>query len=330
MPLNEIRGKEQGNVGAGQPWTQRRNTTEYCDGPLDRVRDDGKAGQATGMDGIPGEFPPSPPRNRECHVMTKSPNRALGGIIALSAVFLSGHAIAQDGDYQPTRTRVALGPQLVPTYPGADGVSLRPLIDLSRATGDEPFGFEAADEGFGFALYRADGFSIGPSIGFEGKRTADDVGTQVPDVGFTVEAGGFAQYELTEALRLRVEARQGIGGHKGFISVLSADYVTRDGDRQLLAFGPRVTITDNRYQDAYFSVRPGDAALSGLPAFNAGGGVQSVGAAASYIRQFTQRWGIYSYARYDRLIGDAGDSPLVRQYGSRDQLSGGVALTYTF
>ena len=36
------------------------------------------------------------------------------------------------------------------------------------------------------------------------------------------------------------------------------------------------------------------------------------------------------YAKYDRLLNDAADSPVVRRFGSRDQLSGGAALTYTF
>jgi outer membrane protein len=58
--------------------------------------------------------------------------------------------------------------------------------------------------------------------------------------------------------------------------------------------------------------------------------VQAVGVTAGYLRQLTPRWGIYSYAKYDRLVGDAADSPIVRQFGSRDQFSGGLALTYTF
>ena len=58
--------------------------------------------------------------------------------------------------------------------------------------------------------------------------------------------------------------------------------------------------------------------------------ISAVGAAAGYIKQLTPRWGIYSYARYDRLVGDAAASPIVRRFGSRDQISGGLALTYTF
>jgi outer membrane scaffolding protein for murein synthesis (MipA/OmpV family) len=30
------------------------------------------------------------------------------------------------------------------------------------------------------------------------------------------------------------------------------------------------------------------------------------------------------------LLGDAGKSPVVRQFGSRDQLSGGIGLNYIF
>ena len=36
---------------------------------------------------------------------------------------------------------------------------------------------------------------------------------------------------------------------------------------------------------------------------------------------------MYSYAKYDRLVGGAAQSRIVRLLGSGDQLSGGVALT---
>ena len=58
--------------------------------------------------------------------------------------------------------------------------------------------------------------------------------------------------------------------------------------------------------------------------------MQSVGAAAGFIRQLDRRWSVHGYARYDRLVGDAADSPIVRAYGSRDQFSGGLAMSYTF
>ena len=250
--------------------------------------------------------------------------------LAACATIYAAPALSQSDETPAKRTRIALGPQLVPSYPGADGVSLRPLIDLSRAPVGEPFAFEAMDESFGFPVLRSNGFSFGPSLGVEGKRDATEVGTLLPEVDFSIEVGGFVQQQLGENLRLRAEARKGVTGHEGVISVVSADYVWRDGLRQEISFGPRVTLADGRYQDAYFSVAPEDAAAAGLPAFDADGGIQAVGATLGFIRQFSPRWGIYSYVKYDRLVGDAADSSIVTTYGSRDQFSGGAALTYTF
>ncbi len=249
------------------------------------------------------------------------------GAIGLAAA-IAVPAAAQEERDEPRRTRVALGPQFVPSYPGSDEIVVRPLFDISRADAGEEFQFEAPDESFGFALLRRDGFSLGPSAGLEGKRSSSDVGG-LPEVGFTVELGGFAQFEASENIRLRAEARQGVTGHEGFISLLSADYILRDGDEHLLSFGSRMTITDSNYQNAYFGILPADA-TPGLPAFDADGGVQSVGATIGYIRQFTPRWGIYSYVKYDRLVADPADSPVVAAFGSRNQFAGGIALTYTF
>jgi outer membrane protein len=44
----------------------------------------------------------------------------------------------------------------------------------------------------------------------------------------------------------------------------------------------------------------------------------------------SKRWGLYGFVGYDRLIGDAAESPLVRQSGSPDQASFGIALTHVF
>ena len=258
------------------------------------------------------------------------PNPFLVFSVAVAALPALPGSAQENSDEEPRRTRIALGPQITPSYPGSDDISYRPLFDLSRARGDEEFEFEAPDEGFGFPLLRGERFSAGPSLGFEGKRSSSDVGGALPDVDISVELGGFVQYQLSDSIRLRAEGRQAVSGHDGFIGHLGADYVWREGDQQLFSIGPRVTVTDSNYQDAYFGVRPEDAAASALTAYDADGGLQAVGVTAGYIHQFTPRWGIYSYAKYDRLVGDPADSPLVERFGSRNQMSGGIALTYTF
>lgn len=250
--------------------------------------------------------------------------RGLAAILAAAAI---APAHAED---EPRRTRITLGPQVYPSFPGSDEFDVGPMVDVSRARGEKPFAFEAPDESFGFAVVKIGGFKLGPVVNWEGTRTASDVGAALPKVKFSVEPGLSASYAPSESFRLRGEIRKGVTGHKGWIGMAGADFIVRDGDAWLFSVGPRVTWSDDRYQDAWFSVAPADAAPSGLPAYDANGGIQAYGATASFLTQLTPRWGLYSYAKYDRLVGDPAHSPVVRQLGSRDQLSGGVGLSYTF
>jgi MipA family protein len=231
---------------------------------------------------------------------------------------------------EPLRTRIALGPQIYPAFPGSDKFDIGPFVDVDRARGDKPFTFEAPDESFGFSLVKVGGFRFGPALNWEGARTAEDVGADLPKVKFSLEPGGFVALDVTDSFRLRAELRKGVTGHKGWVGSAGADYVLRDGDAWLFSIGPRVTWSDNRYHDAWFGVAPADATASGLPAYDPSGGIHAYGAAASFLTEITPRWGIQTYVKYDRLVGDAAASPIVRQLGSRDQFSGGVALSYTF
>jgi outer membrane protein len=145
---------------------------------------------------------------------------------------------------------------LVPSFPGADKVSVRPLINVSRARGTEPLAFGAPDESFGPVLLRAGKWQAGPAFGFEGSRSRRETNGLLPKVGFTVEAGGFVQRQLTPAFRTGTELRQGIGGHKRLIGILGADYIARDGGKWLFSIGPRLTAANGRYNRAFSASIP--------------------------------------------------------------------------
>lgn len=251
-------------------------------------------------------------------------------LLAPSLVAFSATAVLAQEAEPPMRTRVGAGVQTLPRYPGADSRAIRPLFDVARSREGTPFNFTAADQGFGPVLIRSGPLTIGPSANYEGARDAEDVGVAVPRVGFTFEAGAFAQLDLSDSFRLRVDGRKGIGGHRGAIGMASADFIARDGDNWLFSLGPRLTFADRRYNRAYFGVTPETAAATGLAAFDPAGGMSMAGAASTVRVQISPRWGLTAYGKYDRLIGDVADSPLVAGFGSKDQLSGGVALTYTF
>jgi outer membrane protein len=129
---------------------------------------------------------------------------------------------------------------------------------------------------------------------------------------------------------LRAEVVKGFGGRKGIVGQLGADGVWRDGDRFVISLGPRLLFSNARYQRAYFEVTPTASLATGLPEYRPGLGIHGVAVASGLSTQFTPRIGLFGYARYERLVGDAADSPIIRELGSRNQLSGGLGLNYTF
>jgi outer membrane protein len=256
--------------------------------------------------------------------------------LALGVVLLfagSGGALADEGDEEgskpPRVVRVAVGPEIVPDHVGADGTKLGPYFNLDLKREGEEFEFEAPDESFGFGL-KLGALEVGPALNLESARRPSRFPVPIDKVPTTFEAGAFAQIWLGDAFRVRGELRKGLGGHDGWISQLSADFVTRRKDDYVFSIGPRLSWADKDYQNAYFGVTPIVSAASGLAAFDADSGLRGVGAATSLSYQFSPKWGIQAYARYERLVADAGRSPLIRTYGSRDQMSAGLALSYTF
>jgi outer membrane protein len=258
--------------------------------------------------------------------MTKLLARAAFAALA----FAAAPASAQDEERGYTIT-IGAGAQTYPKYPGADSYGLNPLPIFGFRREDSPLPLSAPDDGIGVGFFRrSSAFNFGPAVRFQNKREEDDVGAPVGDVGFTFEAGGFVQVRPSDNFRLRAELRQGIGGHRGLVGDLGADLMLSDGDTYVFSIGPRARWADDDFHAAYFGVTPAVAATTGLPAFDPDGGFYAVGAMAGLTYKLGRNWGLQGYLGYDRLIGDAGDSPIVRQFGSRSQFSGGAGLFFEF
>ena len=247
-----------------------------------------------------------------------------------SAALVPAWSAASAQESEDLRVRVGLGAQVRPEFPGADSTEVAPLWRINVAHGTEPFKFSAPDYSFGIPLISTGGFSVGPAANIASGRKNSDLNPPVGKVPTTIEAGAFASYQPSDSLYLRAEALKGLGGHDGIAGTIGADQIWRDGDRYVFSIGPRILFSDGRYQWAYFGVSPAVALASGLPAYRPSGGIHGVAAATSISYQFNPRLGLFGYGRYERLVGDAAKSPIVRELGSRNQLSGGLGLSYTF
>jgi outer membrane protein len=249
---------------------------------------------------------------------------------AVAASLLPGWGTAWAQDSNDLRVRVGLGGQVRPQYIGADDYAVAPLWDIDIARGNHEFKFEAPDYSFGIPVVSTGSFSFGPAANLASSRKNSDVGAPVGKVATTIEAGAFANVQVSKSIHLHGELLKGLGGHDGLVGQIGADQVWRDGDRYVFSIGPRLLFSDSRYPRAYFGVDPAVALATGLATYRPSGGVHGVAFASGVSYQFSPRFGMFGFARYERLVGDAAKSPLVRELGSRTQLSAGIGLNYTF
>lgn len=259
--------------------------------------------------------------------------------VPLAALACSAAASAQSvpvsgntGDMPTLNITLGGGIDVRPRFPGdgGTGAGFFPVIEVWSS--DEPYPAEAPDEGLSVPFAgNNDSNAAGFTMIVAPRRRARDVGRDVDGIGFGVEPGIYASTMVLPALRLRGELRHGIGAHAALTGDVRADVVVRTPQDGIVAtIGPRVRWGSAEYVRDYFGVTPAQTARTGLATYRPGSGIYAYGAAASAQFRINDRWGIYSYGSYDRLVGDAAASPIVRSLGSRDQLSGGIGVTYTF
>jgi MipA family protein len=230
---------------------------------------------------------------------------------------------------------VSVGANVVgrPAFEGAkdDSFSVAPIINVSRA-GSASERFTSPRDSASIALFDYEGFSAGPAGKLKSARKSDDRTelTGLGDVGTTVELGGFVQYFPFDWFRTRIELRRGFGGHTGVVADFSADAIVPVWQRLTLSGGPRFALENSQATAPYFSVDSAQALASGLSAFDAKGGAHSAGAGAQLRYQINAKWETHGYVEYDRLLGDAGASPLVTQRGAPNQVAFGLGASYAF
>lgn len=175
-----------------------------------------------------------------------------------------------------------------------------------------------------------EGWSFGPSFRYLSSRdTADHSELRgLNDVDASFEVGGKVAYTFGW-LRPFLAIRHGFGGHDGIVGEAALDALFYPTPMTELTIGPRVSFANASYMSTYFDVTPRESVRSGLPVYSAGGGFKGFGAEITGKYRFTEQWAVVSSLAYEKLIGDAAESPIV-QNGDDDQFAAKLGLTYTF
>ncbi len=271
--------------------------------------------------------------------------RMLALCVALSSVAgFAGPGMTAEltGGAEPSSTTsltIGIGGGVAPDYEGSNeyrAIPL-PLFDL-RYNGlslrTSKFGVEAD-------VLPSEAIQAGPIVRYNTGRDSgvdDDIVRLLPEVDGSVELGAYAAtglplsvigIESPSIVTARAGFLQGLdGGHEGLTVEGSLGLITPVSERLTVIGSLSATYMSEDYADSFFSVTPAGSAASGLAAFDAGSGIKDVGVSLIGSYEMTDTWSLYGIANYTRLLGDAADSPVVRERGSENQFFGGLGISY--
>ena len=244
------------------------------------------------------------------------------GLTAADVAALEAEGL--DTNRPGVRLTIGAGPSYQPDYFGSDSYSLggRGLFrfDFVRLPGGFEFG-SSGPAGF------LEGFGIRGAARYIGSRKASNNSELrgLDNVDASIEAGLGLGYDA-QYWRAYGTMSYGITGHNSWVGELGADGILRPNDNWVLSLGPRAYWGSDRFMNTYFGVTASEAARSDFREYDPSSGFYALGAEFRARYAFSPRWGLEGIATYNRLVNDAGDSPIT-DVGSANQYGLSVVLT---
>jgi MipA family protein len=227
---------------------------------------------------------------------------------------------------------IGAGGSFRPDFEGATHYLLSPVPIFSVQRAGSRQQFIGPRDGASIALLDTGGFRAGPVVtSLPSRKVSSDAALNgLNDISTTYELGGFVEYFPVDWFRVRAEVRRGFGGSDGVFADVFADAIVPVWDRLTWSAGPRLSFANTHGTAPFFGIDQTEALASGLPVFNASGGLHSVGVGTQLRYQITPQWETHSYVEYQRLEGDAAASPLITQRGSPNQTTFSIGASYSF
>ncbi len=222
-----------------------------------------------------------------------------------------------------------LGAGVAPDYEGSDDSQGIPLLMLTGRY-DSGRSFSLLGTNLRVNLLPSTTYSIGPVLNYRQGR--DDVDNNrvdaMKDIDAAFEAGVYGNVDIN-SWQLGAELLTDVSSeHDGTLAKISAGYRWKTSEQ--LSITPKVftTYADDDYMDTYFGVNADNRGSSGLPDYDADGGLKDVG--FNLIVNYTPwvHWGLTGILSYSALLNDAKDSPLVEDEGNDRQMYFGLMGTY--
>jgi len=248
-----------------------------------------------------------------------------------------------DGDF----LSIGIGAGVGPSYSGSNDYVLFPLPVVQASVGGIDINPRPAGLAVDFVPDSDDGVSF--DLGIAGRlrsdradQIEDPVVASLGELDRAVEVGPTASIKFPgllnpyDSLSVSLDAAWDVAGaHDGMTVSPRVTYFTplSRGAASSLSLG--ASFVDDDFAEYYYGVSPAQSATSGLPAFTAEGGLESLG--ANLLLAFDLDGDVTNgglslvvIGGYSRLMGDAERTPLTSERGSADQFLGGLGVGYTF
>ena len=241
---------------------------------------------------------------------------------------------------QVRRFTVGLGAAIVPDYVGSDNYTIAALPTLRAEKG--PYYADLTGPFLSSNVLPTQTWQLGPAGQFiKGDRCNSSDNTvnnmKCQSDAFMLGAQAAYNFRLTEASRLSPKARMLFdvtGANDGYSFEPLVEYANRLSKSWAFRLQGNFIVGSENYENYYFGVTGPQSRQSGLKTYNADGGVQQFGFTAVGSYNVTESIRVDLIGRYQRLVGDAQDSPLVdgtsKSRGDANQFIFGVIGSYTF
>jgi outer membrane protein len=274
--------------------------------------------------------------------------RRIAFAVVLTAVALSAglsqraHAQQAGGvvfELPEIRNYVAVAVGVVPDYMGSDEYTVGAApAGLMKFGSSERYARLLVTE-LSVNVLDSRTWNFGPVLNYRLARddVDDDAVDRMRDIDGTLEAGLIGGWtwigddDPRHRFNATVEFLHDVADtHEGFLVSAGARYFQPVTLPLTLSIGATVTYGSSDYMQTYFGVDSDNAARSGLSQFSAGSGLRDVRIPVMAIYSLSPNWHLSGGLVYSRLLGDASDSPVVDDRGSRNQLFAGVGVAYAW
>ncbi|MTI08559.1 MipA/OmpV family protein [Curvivirga aplysinae] len=263
------------------------------------------------------------------------PATILAGAVTSSPIAMandSGNGAPSEPErlYENWEFAIGAGVMYAPDYMGSDDYDAGFMPHLEVVWNDR---VSLSMGGLLVDAYKTDNLTLGLGVGMtEGRDESDNQALRgLGDIDSSAAAVLYANYQW-EMMDFGARFEQDLGdGHEGALVGLEANFmVPVVEDKLMFMVGPDATWVSEDYMQSFYGISSKQAANSAYSRYDVDSGFRDVGLHAMIEYRITDSVSFNVVSQYSRIIGDAADSPIVKDKGSENQLSSGMMIKYEF